>query len=393
MPRFNLLAANSRAAPKPAYSLSDDEDAINFLIAKSDKYVSADKALRNSDIFSLLMQLSGDLALVSLKASSERIESLINNPSSTTNGRSFWQSMYAQLLLDGNAYAYRWRNVNGVDLRWEYLRPSQVQPMLLEDGSGLVYNINFDEPTYGTFENVPQVDVIHIRLMSKNGGMTGISPLTALTNELEIKDASNKLTMSALNQSVTTNGILKVTKGGLLDAKKRAARSRSFKWQLEHSDGGPAVIDDLEDYQPLEIKSNVAQLLNQVDWTSKQIAKVYGIPDSYLNGQGDQQSSLKMMGSQYAQALNRFVNPIVSELDKKMNAKITADIRPAIDATGDAYADTLAGLTKNYALAGNQATYILQQIGYLPKNLPKAANIGGKGGEISDDNTNQRANN
>lgn len=393
MPRFNLLAANSRAAPKPAYSLSNDEDAINFLIAKSDKYVSADKALRNSDIFSLLMQLSGDLSLVSLKASSERIESLINNPSSTTNGRSFWQSMYAQLLLDGNAYAYRWRNVNGVDLRWEYLRPSQIQPMLLEDGSGLVYNINFDEPAYGTFENIPQVDVIHIRLMSKNGGMTGMSPLTALSNELEIKDASNKLTMSALNQSVTTNGILKVTKGGLLDAKKRAARSRSFKWQLEHSDGGPAVIDDLEDYQPLEIKSNVAQLLNQVDWTSKQIAKVYGIPDSYLNGQGDQQSSLKMMGSQYAQALNRFVNPIVSELDKKMNAKITADIRPAIDATGDAYADTLAGLTKNYALAGNQATYILQQIGYLPKKLPKAASIGSKGGEIIDNNTNQRTDN
>lgn len=393
MPRFNLLAANSRAAPKPAYSLSEDEDAINFLIAKSDKYVSADKALRNSDIFSLLMQLSGDLALVSLKASSERIESLINNPSSTTNGRSFWQSMYAQLLLDGNAYAYRWRNVNGVDLRWEYLRPSQVQPILLEDGSGLVYNINFDEPAYGTFENIPQVDVIHIRLMSKNGGMTGMSPLTALSNELEIKDASNKLTMSALNQSVTTNGILKVTKGGLLDAKKRAARSRSFKWQLENSDGGPAVIDDLEDYQPLEIKSNVAQLLNQVDWTSKQIAKVYGIPDSYLNGQGDQQSSLKMMGSQYAQALNRFVNPIVSELDKKMNAKITADIRPAIDATGDAYADTLAGLTKNYALAGNQATYILQQIGYLPKKLPKAASIGSKGGEIIDNNTNQRTDN
>ena len=336
----------ARAAPKPAYSLSDDEDAINFLIAKSDKYVSADKALRNSDIFSLLMQLSGDLALVSLKASSERIESLINNPSSTTNGRSFWQSMYAQLLLDGNAYAYRWRNVNGVDLRWEYLRPSQVQPMLLEDGSGLVYNINFDEPAYGTFENVPQVDVIHIRLMSKNGGMTGMSPLTALSNELEIKDASNKLTMSALNQSVTTNGILKVTKGGLLDTKMRAARSRNFKWQLEHSDGGPAVIDDL-----------------------------------------------KMMGSQYAQALNRFVNPIVSELDKKMNAKITADIRPAIDATGDAYADTLAGLTKNYALAGNQATYILQQIGYLPKKLPKAASIGSKGGEIIDNNTNQRTDN
>ena len=387
MPIFNW-SKNVRAAPQPAYSLSEDNDAVNFLIGKTTGYVSADKALRNSDIFSLIMQLSGDLATVKFDSSSDRTQALLDGPSQTSNGFSFWQSMFAQLLLDGNAYAYRWRNINGVDLRWEYLRPSQVQPMLLEDGSGLVYNINFDEPVYGTFENIPQVNVIHFRLMSKNGGMTGVSPLTALTTELDIKDASNKLTKSALEQSVTTNGVLKVTKGGLLDAKKRAARSRSFKWQIENSNGGPAVIDDLEDYQPLEIKSNVAQLLNQVDWTSKQIAKVYGIPDSYLNGQGDQQSSLKMMGSQYAQSLNRYVKPIVSELDRKLNATITADIRPAIDATGDAYADTIAGLTKDYALTGNQATHVLKQTGYLPADLPEPAQR--EGGDVSDENRNKR---
>lgn len=387
MPIFNW-SKNVRAAPQPTYSLSEDNDAVNFLIGKTTGYVSADKALRNSDIFSLIMQLSGDLATVKFDSSSDRTQALLDGPSQTSNGFSFWQSMFAQLLLDGNAYAYRWRNINGVDLRWEYLRPSQVQPMLLEDGSGLVYNINFDEPVYGTFENIPQVNVIHFRLMSKNGGMTGVSPLTALTTELDIKDASNKLTKSALEQSVTTNGVLKVTKGGLLDAKKRAARSRSFKWQIENSNGGPAVIDDLEDYQPLEIKSNVAQLLNQVDWTSKQIAKVYGIPDSYLNGQGDQQSSLKMMGSQYAQSVNRYVMPIVSELDRKLNVTITADIRPAIDATGDAYADTIAGLTKDYALTGNQATHVLKQTGYLPADLPEPAQK--EGGDVSDENRNKR---
>lgn len=387
MPIFNW-SKNVRAAPQPAYSLSEDNDAVNFLIGKTTGYVSADKALRNSDIFSLIMQLSGDLATVKFDSSSDRTQALLDGPSQTSNGFSFWQSMFAQLLLDGNAYAYRWRNINGVDLRWEYLRPSQVQPMLLEDGSGLVYNINFDEPVYGTFENIPQVNVIHFRLMSKNGGMTGVSPLTALTNELDIKDASNRLTKSVLKQSVITNGVLKVTKGGLLDAKKRAARSRSFKWQIENSNGGPAVIDDLEDYQPLEVKSNVAQLLNQVDWTSKQIAKVYGIPDSYLNGQGDQQSSLKMMGSQYAQSLNRYVKPIESELNRKLNATITADIRPAIDATGDAYADTIAGLTKDYALTGNQATHVLKQTGYLPSDLPKAAKT--EGGDVIEEDRNKR---
>ncbi|MGU9505024.1 phage portal protein, partial [Bacillus paralicheniformis] len=79
-------------------------------------------------------------------AESSRAQTILNNPSDTANGFSFWQGMFAQLLLDGNAYAYRHKNANGVDLTWEYLRPSQVQTMLLEDGSGLIYNVNFDEP-------------------------------------------------------------------------------------------------------------------------------------------------------------------------------------------------------------------------------------------------------
>lgn len=337
------------------------------------------------------MQLSGDLAIVKLTADTDRIQSLIDSPSSTASGFSFWQAMYAQLLLDGNAYAYRWRNINGVDLRWEYLRPSQVETMLLDDGSGLTYNINFDEPGIQPMTNVPMTDVIHIRLMSKTGGMTGVSPLTALSNELHIKEASNRLTLNALNQSVTNNGVLAVKHGGLLDGKKRAAISRDAKNQMDSSNGGPFVIDDLEEYTPLEVKSNVAQLLSQVDWTGKQIAKVYGIPDSYLNGQGDQQSSITQMGGQYAKALNRYVQPIVSELDNKLNAAITADIRPAIDATGDAFADTIAGLVSKNALTSNQATYVLQQTGYLPKNLPKpqtAPSVIIKKGDDQDDEDN-----
>ena len=63
-------------------------------------------------------------------------------------------------------------------------------------------------------------------MVSKNGGKTGVSPLTGLANELNIKDASNRLTLHALSQSVEAPGILSVTGGGLLDWKKKAARSR-----------------------------------------------------------------------------------------------------------------------------------------------------------------------
>lgn len=365
-----ILNFNKRA--RPAYTLSDD-NIVNFLTGKDDDgYISASTALKNSDIYSLISQLSGDLALVSYQADSDRTQSLLDHPDSTTNGYAFWQAMFAQLLLDGNAYAYRWRNSNGVDMRWEFLRPSQVQVMLEDDGAGLVYNVNFDEPEYGMVENLPQSSLIHIRLMSKTGGKTGISPLTALANEIEIKNESNDLTKHALQQSVMAPGILTIQGGGLLDESKKAARSRSFSNQVHNSKNGPIVLDDLESYQPLEIKSNVAALLSQADWTGKQIAKAYGIPDSYLNGQGDQQSNITQIGGQYARALNRYVKPIVSELNIKLNATITADVRPATDAMGDNYATTISTLAKNGTIAGNQARFILQKVGYLPDDMPTA---------------------
>jgi HK97 family phage portal protein len=403
MPIFNFKSPsvfNSKSpsvfnskSPSAVFTVSDDSDVINFLKSNGDQYVNADTALQNSDIYSIVMQLSGDLATVKYKANMPRAQGIIDNPSATANGHAFWQSMFAQLMLAGECFAYRWRNNNGVDLRWEYLRPSQVSTYLLEDGSGLVYTVTFDEPEIGIKEYVPQSDMIHMRLLSKTGGMTGVSPLSALVNELSIKDASDNLTINALKQSIISPGVLSIEKGGLLSAKQKAARSRQFMQQISNSNNGPIVIDDLETYTPLEIKANVATLLNQVDWTSTQIAKVFGVPDSYLNGQGDQQSSLTMIKGMYANALNRYVKAIVSEMDSKLSANITADIRPAIDPLGDDFASTLSGLAKDGTIANNQATWMLQNVGYLPEDMPDAEKqpvnqIVVKGGETENDEEN-----
>lgn len=351
----------------------EDSDIVNFLTPNGQRdYVSATDALKNSDIYSVVSQLSGDLATVQLSANMPRAQGILNNPSSTANGHAFWQSMFAQLLLGGECFAYRWRNRNGLDMRWEYLRPSQVETYLLEDGSGLAYTVTFDETQLGVRQYVPQGDMIHIRLTGINGGQTGISPLEALTSELQIKDASNDLTLAALARSISAPGVLSIQHGGLLSEKMKASRSRNFMRQVNKSNGGPVVIDELEEYKPLEMKADVTKLLSQTDWTSKQIAKVFGIPDSYLNGQGDQQSNIDQIKGMYANALNRYMQCIISELDNKLNATITANLRPAIDPLGDAFATTLSGLAKDGTIANNQATWVLQQLGYFPADMPEA---------------------
>ncbi|MBB1099887.1 phage portal protein [Limosilactobacillus sp. WF-MT5-A] len=380
----------------PGLAINSEEDIMNFLNSQdSSKYVNARAALKNSDIYSLIYQLSGDLANAQLIAESSRTQGILNHPTLTSNSHAFWQSMYAQLLLGGEAFAYRWRNANGVDNQWEYLRPSQVTPFLLEDGSGLIYNVTFDEPNIGYVQAIPQSNIIHIRLLSTNGGKTGISPLASLADELAIRDSSNRLTLSALARSIMAPGILSITKSGLLNAKMKAKRSKEFMRQMNDSDNGPIVLDDLEKYTPLEIQGNVAQLLNQASWTGAQIAKVYGVSDSVINGQGDQQSSIDMMNSNYLQSLSRFANAIVGELSDKLAGNIEMDLHSVVDPTGDNYIKNISQLQKNGTLGANQATWLLQQKGYLPNNLPEreqAVEIDSKGsmrgGEDDDEDSN-----
>ena len=363
---------NSGGQPQTGLTIADDDSIIDFLNPGNAKYVDARTALHNSDIYSVIFQLSSDLANGQLVADSSRTQNMLDNPTVTANAHAFWQSMFAQLLLSGEAFAYRWRNQNGIDSSWEYLRPSQVTPFLLEDGSGLIYNATFDEPEIGVIEAIPQSDMIHLRLMSRNGGKTGISPLTALASELSIHDASNKLTLAALARSIMAPGILSITKGGLLDSKQKAARSTQFMKQMNDSNSGPIVLDDLETYTPLEVQGNVAQLFSQATWTGAQIAKVYGVSDSIINGQGDQQSSLDMIGNDYVKALTRYSNAITSELTNKLAGNITLDLRPVVDPAGDGYASTISSLAKSKAIDGAQAVWLLTKSGYFPEDMPES---------------------
>nr|DAH07849.1 MAG TPA: portal protein [Caudoviricetes sp.] len=356
----------------------DENDAqiMESLLGDNNEWVSARAALRNSDLFSIILQLSSDLAIVKINAEKKKNQGIIDNPSTNANKHGFWQSMFAQLLLGGEAFAYRWRNTNGADMKWEYLRPSQVNTYYFEYENGMYYNITFDDPKIEPILQAPQSDLIHMKLLSIDGGKTGISPLYSLRRESKIQRASDRLTISSLNSSLNVPGVLTVKGGGLLSDKDKASRSRSF--MKRSRSGGPVVLDDLEEFTALEIKSNVAQLLSQTDWTSKQYAKVYGLPDSYIGGQGDQQSSIQQISGMYASALNRYLRPAISELEYKLSDHISVNMRPAIDPLGDNYLSTISTATRWGAVAENQATYILQEAGYIPKDLPAPENINKK---------------
>ncbi|WP_201709915.1 phage portal protein [Streptococcus salivarius] len=380
MPIFNLATESPPSNQVGFFDITDPE----FLATlNGSEWVSAETALKNSDLFSIISQLSNDLATAKLTTSRKQMQGIVDNPSNNANRFNFYQSIFAQMLLGGEAFAYRWRNDNGRDMKWEYLRPSQVSFNRLDNQNGLYYNITFDDPRIPPKQHVPQSDILHFRLLSVDGGLTSVSPLMALGRELDIQKASDKLTLNSLKNALNANGILKIKGGGLLDFKTKVSRSRQAMKQMQ---GGPLVLDDLEDFTPLEIKSNVAQLLKQADWTTGQFAKVYGIPENVVGGQGDQQSSLEMSSNVYSKAVVRYLRPFLSELSQKLSCDVDADIFPAVDPTGANYISRINSMVKSGTLAQNQGLYILQQAEILPKELPKGENPNRttlKGGEIN----------
>lgn len=383
MPIFNLATESPPSNQEGFFDITDPE----FLATlNGSEWVSAETALKNSDLFSIISQLSNDLATAKLTTSRKQMQGIVDNPSNNANRFNFYQSIFAQMLLGGEAFAYRWRNDNGRDMKWEYLRPSQVTFNRLDNQNGLYYNITFDDPRIPPKQHVPQSDILHFRLLSVDGGLTSVSPLMALGRELDIQKASDKLTLNSLKNALNANGILKIKGGGLLDFKTKVSRSRQAMKQMQ---GGPLVLDDLEDFTPLEIKSNVAQLLKQADWTTGQFAKVYGIPENVVGGQGDQQSSLEMSSNVYSKAVARYLRPFLSELSQKLSCDVDADIFPAVDPTGANYISRINSMVKSGTLAQNQGLYILQQAEILPKELPKGENPNRtalKGGETNGQN-------
>ncbi|MCI3861079.1 phage portal protein [Lactococcus garvieae] len=376
MPIINFINQTNdppeAGSTKSYFPDGNDSQIIDRILESGNEWVSAKAALKNSDLFAIVLQLSNDLANVKLMADRKRNQGILDNPSSNSNKHGFWQSMYAQLLLGGEAYAYRWRNANGTDIKWEFLRPSQVSTYHFEYEDGMYYNITFEDPKISPILQAPQSDLIHLRLLSIDGGRTGLSPLFSLGREFKIQKSSDRLTMSAIKNALNVNGILTVKGGGLLSDAQKRSRSRAVMRQMN---GGPLVLDDLEDFKSLEIKSNVSQLLSQTNWTSKQFAKVYGLPDSYVGGQGDQQSSIQQISGMYASALNRYISPVKSELEYKLHDNIKVNLRPAIDPLGDSYLSSINNATRYGTLAQNQAVYILQQAGYIPENLPEPKNL------------------
>ncbi|MDU0408129.1 hypothetical protein N42HA_01139 [Lactococcus lactis] len=71
----------------------------------------------------------------------------------------------------------------------EYLRQISSEYLYYSEyENGMYYSITFDDPKIEPILQAPQSNLIHMKLLSIDGGKTGISPLYSLRRESKSKE-------------------------------------------------------------------------------------------------------------------------------------------------------------------------------------------------------------
>ena len=334
--------------------------------------VSPTKALSNSDIYAVVSRIASNIAGMDFKSANPQVTKAIENPSSLINAFSFWQKVIVQMLLTGNSYVLIQRDGNQQPKSFIQIPANNVQINILSKKAGdkvddIVYTVNIEEQNEQSLQ-VPSKDMLHFRCLvsgtdAETNGYCGVSPLVSLAQEIAIQDNSNKLAVSAMANSIAPSYIIKIPQTQVDNLKKQRFRQAIEAMTSGKNAGKALVLDESMDIEPLQVNPNVDHLLSNATYSQTQIAKAFGIPSEYLNGQGDQQSSIDMMKSLYVSGLAPYIKSLTSELTQKLGTDVWADFRKASDVDNQQLISNIVALSagKSPVLPARTAVRLLKQ--------------------------------
>lgn len=316
-------------------------------------------ALRNSDVLTAVSHVASNVARFPIvildddKNAVKNIKSvdyLLNKHPNDMLSAYHWRFlMTVNAILTGDGFSRIIRDPHTkAPLEIQYFPPSQTY---IDDSD--VTNIKYEFTPINQKEGgqtivVPAEDVIHFMFFTYDG-IHGRSPLLSLADEIGLQDDGIK-TLRRFFKSGLKGGLLKAK--GKLSPEARLKTRKAFEYAQANSNAGsPIVTDDTFDYSPIEIDTNVLQLINSNNYSTAQIAKALHIP-AYKLAVNSPNQSIKQLNEDFITSdLPYYFKPIASNLEMTMltdrqrhNCHIEFDTRKE---TGMSMDDVQKGVTNN----------------------------------------------
>lgn len=276
MKLFNIFKNNK----EEKRTFNGFNDALTFACGNS---FSSNKEMCLSTVYRAVDLISDSIAMLPLECQitdkngykSKHINcttyKLLNQkPNQLMSRFTFIKLLVQSVLLKGNGFAYIKRNGSGDATELQYIRPENVNIMYNELSGKLMYLIT------GLKKQVEPCNMIHIKKYTIDG-VNGISVLENAKNTLNIACNTEQAAGNFFKNGCNLSGVLTV-QGQLNDKQKQDIKT---SWQQAYNGNsagnGLAVLQGNMAYQPIQINSKDAQLLESRLFNITDIARFFGI--------------------------------------------------------------------------------------------------------------------
>lgn len=279
-------------------------------------------ALDNSDLYTAMNIIASDIAKSEFTGGA-RMAKFMEHPDTNFTTYGWLWSITMQLLLHGNAFAIIRKNNMGAITRLQIVPPHSISIGQNVRTKELTYE--FTDCDLNTVETFSSKDILHFRLNSIDG-ITGRSPLKSLIPEVDMQRAGVGLLKTYFQKGLFGGAILKMNKG-MLDNETKKQIKRDF----EAINSGTAnansvlVLDSTQEYQTFTVNTDLLKIINNNQFSTNQIAKVFGIPlnrfgQELVNSADQPQNDLYI-----ASTLSNYAIIIGDEMSFKLGVELELD--------------------------------------------------------------------
>lgn len=252
---------------------------------------------------------------------------LSRSPSPFVTAMVFWETIVADILLDGNAYAIIDRDRNGNISRLVYVDPRNVEPRIYEGRLIYVVAIDIDsEPlpprnavSFAAFESH---EVLHFPGLGWNG-KKGLSVIGSIArNTIGNSLSADRFSAKFFSQGLQAPGYLRFPEK--LSQTQFEMMREYWRKKVVGADNAhlPPIVTEGGEFKPLNIRADDVQLLETRKFQVEDIARIFGVPPHMIGsvststswGSGIEQQSMGFVRYTLRPNLTR----IEQELDRKL---------------------------------------------------------------------------
>lgn len=309
---MGLLINNTNTSPQPD---SSDAflDALQSMSGDSDFYAGK-SVLKNADVFSAISTVANTVASCPFVSNTPLITKMLNDPDTTgiRSGFDFWSSVLTNLLIHGNAFALI--SDNGHSL--EFIQNNQMTVTTDTNTQQVHY---YYSPNQQTTQEIAPSSILHFKINSLDG-ISGISPLYALKDEIQLQATGNETLRSVFQSGI--HGMIQVSKTDLSDSAKENLRNNFQKI----ASSGIGVSDDSIQFQQISVDEGLLKAINTNNLATNKISAVFGLPSEFLGVENEHSSVTQSLKTLFLQGLTPYFEAIQSELNNKLSGySITQD--------------------------------------------------------------------